>query len=771
MSEQYDPEHIEMVQEFVQEIRELLDELEPVIIEMGQSCSDDGEVGDITDDINSIFRLFHSIKGAAGFLNFTNIATSSHSAENLLDLIRTDVFPLTADHIDLLCQGIDFIRAAIDHVENEFNDEALAEESKEIRDKFLQAIEHSKGGDTTAAAPETAPAPPKAEAPPLIDLYAQPAESVSPEMVKSFISEASYLLQNLEEELLRWLKDLIHSFKGNCGFLDFADMEALSHQMESVIDFTRTGGQINKTSAGELLLKLIDIHRESVTDIDNGGSGEIIGLDIYRDMLADLLPANQKLAPIQQGKQAPLPAPPERLGEILIEQGATSKEEISDSLAQQNKPLGEILLESGSVDEKQIEKAVETQAKRRQKKAPGKQAVKKQDIRVDLGKLDSLIDFIGELVIAENMVINNPDLEELELDNFQKAGQHLGKIVRDLQEMAMTLRMIPVSGLFRRMIRLVHDLSRKSGKKVDLQLIGEETEVDKTVIETITDPLVHLLRNSMDHGIEPAEKRLAANKPESGTIKLSAFHEEGVVKITIDDDGGGLPRDKILAKAVEKGLINGDGSDMSDKDVFALIFAPGFSTADQVTDISGRGVGMDVVRQNLEKIKGSIDISSKPGQGTKVELQIPLTLAIIEGMLVRSGESRYIIPIINIIESFRATPEMITIAPDGQEVVKVRENLLPIIRLHEMHGLTPDNHELEKGILVVLEARGANFCLLVDELLGQQQTVIKGLSSYVSKFGGNIGGVSGCTIMGDGEVCLILDVQKILEMTQEPEGE
>ena len=780
----HSPEHIEMVQEFAQEIRELLDELEPVVIEMGKSC---GDGSDISDEINSIFRLFHSIKGAAGFLNFTNVANSSHSAENLLDLIRTGAFALTHDHIDLLCQGIDFIRNAIDHVEEAFEDESLAEESDEVRQKFLQAIELSSAGPGTASpAPDNEPTTEPeaaAPAPPVIDLEtdkAVGASSVSPEMINSFIGEAHHLLQALEEDLLRWLKELdntellnslfrtTHSFKGNCGFLDMPDLETLSHHMESAIDIIRTDGEVNKAVVGELLLKLVDILRETVDELASGSDGAISGLAIYLDMINNQLPKEASVPALHPPQQAP--EPPERLGEILIEQGATTKEEIKESLSQQSRPLGEILVESGAVNEKQVKQALETQQKRRQQKGSTAAAGKKQDIRVDLGKLDNLIDLIGELVIAENMVINNPDLQDLELDNFSKAGQHLGKIVRDLQEMAMTLRMIPASGLFRRMIRLVHDLSRKSGKKVELILSGEETEVDKTVIETITDPLVHLLRNSMDHGIEPAEKRLAAGKPEEGTIRLSAFHEEGVVKITIEDDGGGLNRDKLVAKAIEKGLISGDGSDMSDREVYQLIFAPGFSTAAQVTDISGRGVGMDVVRQNLEKIKGSIDISSKPGQGTVVELQIPLTLAIIEGMLVRSGHSRYIIPIINIIESFRAEPNMVTLSPDGQEVVKVRENLLPVVRLHEMHHLRPDSEELEDGILIVLEAKGASFCLLVDELLGQQQTVIKGLSKYVSRYG-NVGGVSGCTIMGDGEVCLILDVQNILEMTHQQEGE
>lgn len=765
MTDQFSSDHIEMVQEFSQEIRDLLDELEPVIIAMGKSCGDEGQQEDVSAAINSIFRLFHSIKGAAGFLNFSNIATTSHSAENLLDLIRTGDMSLLPDHIDLLCHGCDFIRDAIEHVCEHYDDEALSVQSSELREKFLASIQPDQ------------PAPKEPyKGVPVIDLDTEHAPQLSPEMSTSFVSESQDILQAMENGLLSWLKDQsnqdllgdifrqIHSFKGNCGFLGFADLETLSHHLETAIDLVRSDGKVDAVKIAELALKLVDVYREVLVDIGADGPGKIEGLSIYLDMVNDHLPPEDRLRQ-DRDKQKP-----DRLGDILVEQGLATKAAVDISLAQQNRQLGAILVESGVVTHDQVDTALKTQAERKKQKEGAEKAKTgtRQDIRVDLGKLDQLIDLVGELVIAENMVVNSPDLQELELDNFQKSSQHLGKIVRDLQEMAMTLRMIPVSGLFRRMIRLVHDLSRKSGKTVDFILNGEDTEVDKTVIETITDPLVHLLRNAMDHGIELPEVRQAAGKDREGTILLAASHEDGTVKITIKDDGGGLPRDKILAKARERGIIQGDGAGMADSEVFHLIFAPGFSTASEITDISGRGVGMDVVRQNINKVNGTIDITSKAGQGTTVALHIPLTLAIIEGMMVRSGQSRYIIPIINIMESFQTKPEMITVAPDGQEVVKVRESLLPVIRLHDLHNVIPDNQELEKGILVVLEARRGNFCLFVDELLGQQQTVIKALSDYVSRFG-NVGGVSGCTIMGNGEVCLILDVQSVLDRLNEGE--
>jgi len=348
------------------------------------------------------------------------------------------------------------------------------------------------------------------------------------------------------------------------------------------------------------------------------------------------------------------------------------------------------------------------------------------------------------------------------VENFAKAGQHLSKIIRELQEMAMTIRMIPVAGLFRRMMRLVHDLSRKADKKISFVIEGESTEVDKTVIEKITDPMVHLIRNAVDHGIDTAEERQTAGKAAEGEIKLSARHEEGNVLNTTSDDGRGLSREKILAKAAEKGLVEGDSETLSDSEVFNMIFLPGFSTAEKVTAVSGRGVGMDVVRKNLEETKGKIDIHSTAGSGTTIELRIPLTMAIIDGMLIRVGESRYILPILALQESFRPSANLISVTPDGQELVKVRDNLLPVIRLHQLHNIKPDTDDLTQGILIVVEAGGKTVCLFADELLGQQQTVIKALSNYITAIG-SVTAVSGCTILGNGEVCLILDVQNLVQ--------
>ncbi|MBN2644270.1 MAG: chemotaxis protein CheA [Desulfuromonadaceae bacterium] len=742
MTDELSADQIEIILEFVQESQEMIEQLEPTIIELGQNTDQ--------ETINAVFRLFHSMKGSAGFLEFNHITEVAHAAESLLDLVRSGKMDLTPAHVSMLCECCDFTKDALEVVSQEYSDVEMAEPGRIMAQKFHDAMEH-----------------PEAEPEEAVDLEPEKVEltteelvlEISSEMVERFVQEADELLEASEQGLLDWEKDPgnvdfvgpifrnIHSFKGNCGFFGYGNLERLSHQIENVLDIIKGGGRFAVDQPFEVLLAAVDALKEGLSNLASSGKDEIEEIDIHIEALKGL------------------PAP--RLGEVLLNKGLVKEDDLETALmAQQKKPLGDVLVEMGKISEDDVNDALRTQAETKkelpsaQKKAKAAPAVKRQDIRVDLLKLDNLINLIGELVIAENMLIHNPDLVGLELESFNKAAQQMGKLVRELQEMAMIIRMVPVSGLFRRMIRLVHDLSVKSGKKVDLKLIGEETEVDKTVIETITDPLVHILRNSMDHGLEPPKERLANGKSETGTIRLAACHEEGEVWITLEDDGRGLNRERIIAKAIKNGLIEGDGSDLTDKFVYNLIFQPGFSTAEKITDISGRGVGMDVVKQNLEKIKGKVDINSTPGKGTLIKLRIPLTLAIIDGMLVRVGSAKAIVPILSIKEAFRPTREAITITPDGEELVRVREQFFPVVRLHELLGAAPDHEDLIDGILVVLEYQGRSTCLLVDEILGQQQTVIKGLSEYI----GSVRGCSGCTILGNGDVCLILDIGNLVEM-------
>jgi len=357
------------------------------------------------------------------------------------------------------------------------------------------------------------------------------------------------------------------------------------------------------------------------------------------------------------------------------------------------------------------------------------------------------------------MVTRNPDLNDLVLENFDKAVHHLRRVTSELQDVAMSVRMIPLAMTFQKLVRVVHDLARKEDKKVKLNLVGEETEVDKTMTEQIADPLLHMVRNSVDHGLEPPEERIRLGKPEVGKVTIEARYEGGEVWIIVSDDGRGLDREKILKKAIEKGIVKGDPAALSDEEVFNLIFEPGFSTSNTVSEVSGRGVGMDVVKKNIEKLKGRTSIRSRLGFGTSIYLQIPLTLAIIDGMLVRVGDARYTIPLLSIRESIRPLKASITETPDGEEIVRIREDLIPVIRLHRLHGKTPQYSELWDGILVIVEEQGRKAAIFIDEILGQQQTVIKGLSQYLSM----VKGVSGCTILGDGAVSLILDIGGLIE--------
>jgi two-component system chemotaxis sensor kinase CheA len=384
-------------------------------------------------------------------------------------------------------------------------------------------------------------------------------------------------------------------------------------------------------------------------------------------------------------------------------------------------------------------------------------------IRVDIDKLDKMLDLVGELVIAESMVSNNQDLITLKNERFGKAVMQLDKISREIQEVAMSMRMIPLAGVFRKMMRLVRDLAQKANKQVELEIIGEETEVDKTIIEQISDPLVHLIRNAVDHGLETPAGRLAAGKPEMGRVTLEAKHSAGEVWITVEDDGKGLNRDKIFQKGVEKGLVKSEDREMKDEEIWRLIFEPGFSTAEQVSSISGRGVGMDVVKRNIERLRGKVDIRSRAGVGTMFAVRIPLTLAIIEGMVVRVGVHRYTIPISSIKESFRPGCEQITRTPDGLEIVRIRGELQPVLRLHELYRVDPRYDQLREGILIMVENGDNKCCLFVDELLGHQQIVIKGLPGYLN----HVKGISGCAILGDGEISLILDIAGLISSVDE----
>ena len=789
----YEDMELEFLQVFVGESRELIEEVEPQLIEILQESDRTGEI-DITS-INAIFRLFHSMKGSAASLGLNNIASLTHKAETLLDLFREGKASFEAQHVDLLLRTLDLTSIFLELVEANHNDQGHEDEKEVLIEELTKEIEKSTGKKTKKASKskkskKTKTTKDKSESKDEIKLEEKekkedestqdldlsdgspeakqdqepdfsPASLLDESMIKQFVTEATEFLDNAERILLELeeetedasdsMRELFrgfHSFKGNCGFLGFQALESMSHKAETVFEALFDKGIVPAPEQLMTFLIIVDSLRQGVESLSQGGSGEVEGAKEVIELLEQMT----------DNLEAPADEPP-KIGQILVEDGAVTKDQLHEALEKQKTALGDVLVDMGATSPEKVEQALKKQTEKSAKVSSISKSIKRSEIRVDLGKLDQLVNLVGELVIAETMVTKNSDLKDLVLENFEKAVHHLRRVTSELQDVAMSVRMIPLTMTFQKLVRVVHDLARKSDKKVKLKLIGEETEVDKTMTEQIADPLLHMVRNSVDHGIEPSEDRLKLGKSEQGTVTIEARYEGGEVWIVVSDDGKGLDPERILKKAIEKGVVQGDGSNLSEEEIFNLIFAPGFSTNEQVSEVSGRGVGMDVVKKNIEKLKGRIAVRSKLGQGTSIYLQIPLTLAIIDGMLVRVGDSRYTIPLLAIRESIQPAANSITLTPDGGEIVRIREELIPVIRLHKLHNKKSQFTELSDGILVVVEDRNKKAAIFIDEILGQQQTVIKGLSSFLS----DAKGFSGCTILGDGAVSLILDISALVD--------
>ncbi len=408
----------------------------------------------------------------------------------------------------------------------------------------------------------------------------------------------------------------------------------------------------------------------------------------------------------------------------------------------------EVKAEDAPVEKGAVKKAKDKSKKRTNEKY----------INVGISRIDQLLDLVGELVVSESMVTRNNDLQGLKLESFEKSVRQHRFIINELQDIVMSIRMVPLSLTFQKMNRIVRDMKKKIGKNVELTIIGEHTEVDKNVIEHIGDPLMHIIRNSIDHGIESPRTRLEAGKPEKGTVTLEAKHAGGDVWIIVKDDGKGLSRDGILEKAMSKDLLKKEPYEYTDQEVFGMIFAPGFSTKEKVTEFSGRGVGLDVVSKNIQKLGGSVVVNSTEGLGSEFAIRIPLTLAIIDGMLLSVGKSSFTVPIISIKESFKAEPSNIVKDPDGHMMIMVRGQCYPVIKLYERYGLAANHNVVEDGIIIMVESDGREVCLFADEIIGEQQVVVKSLSKFLNK----VRGVSGCTLLGDGRISLILDPSELI---------
>lgn len=569
--------------------------------------------------------------------------------------------------------------------------------------RLQQALrEDASGGDPPAKA---APVNPLAQ---------------DPELLGDFILESREHLATIESQLLTLEHNPgdaeavhaafrgFHTIKGLAGFLDLTTIREVAHQVETILDLARNGDLVLTPAVIDVVLQSGDFLRESVGQVEEAlASG---GTAAFGDPEA-------LLARVRALAEGDVPAAPAR--------HAPAAEAVSAS-----EPAGA--------------------RDRGTKQAAAHDNLK---VRVDAAKLDYLMDMVGEMVIAQSMLRHHPSLTAVQDSRLTGCVAQLSRITGEVQRTAMALRMIPIGQLFQRTARVVRDLARKAGKVVELETSGEDTELDKSIAEELSDPLMHMVRNAVDHGIEGPAERQAAGKEPAARLRLAAYHQAGMIVVEVSDDGRGLDGAKILKKAVERGLVEANAH-LSDGDVANLIFEPGFSTAEQVTDVSGRGVGMDVVRKQIQKLRGRVDIASRAGKGTTFYMKMPLTLAIIDGLAVSVGRENYIVPIFAVREMFRPLPGQISTVHGRDEMALVREKLLPIVRLHKIFGVPARYEDPSQALLVVAEAEGRPFCLMVDELIGKQEVVIKSLGETFR----GVPGIAGGAILGDGRVGLILDV-------------
>lgn len=605
----------------------------------------------------------------------------------------------------------------------------------DVLGELASQLEELRAGDKPSFVPPAAPAaagsastaPAAAQAAPAADEDETTSINIEADgdILHEFSNEAREHLDNIEQGVLV-LEDqpddaatlssifrAFHTFKGASGFLRLMPVNRLSHELENLLDLARSGKLVLNPAVIDLILEGRDVLKNFTNELQLQLSGEKPVEPIH-------VPVNDLVVRVRLVIENPT-APPVVSAAAPVAAGGDA-------------PQSKQAAAGDSV------KAVSTVMK------------------VDTRKFDSLVELVGELVIAQSQISQHPDLISLASSPITRNLSQLSQIALELQKIAMSLRMVAIKGTFQKMNRLVRDLNAGTGKNVDLVIRGEDTEMDRTMVEELADPLMHMIRNSVDHGIESPEKRLAAGKPEKGTVRLSAFHQGGSIIVEISDDGAGLNTQRIFDKAVERGIVSPDAS-LSDKEIFDLIFAPGFSTAEKITGISGRGVGMDVVKQNIAKMRGKIEIESVPGAGTTFRIFLPLTLAIIDGLIARVGEERYIFPTLSVCESFRPVPSMISRVQGKGEVVKVRDRLCPILRLYNHFNITPRTTDPCEGLLIVVESASQRRCIMVDELIGKQEVVIKSLDE---RFKTNKC-IAGAAILGDGLVGLILDPRELVQ--------
>lgn len=568
-----------------------------------------------------------------------------------------------------------------------------------------------------------------------------------------YIEEIEVNILNLEnepenKEYINTIFRPFHSIKGVASFLNLEQIRSLAHNLENLLDKARNGEISVTPSLIDVVLDGADALKTLIGQLQDTLEGKSTD-----ESVLDIPALKARISKIEQGFDTEVGA--KRIGEILVDEGVISKEKLEQTLKSKegspDKKIGQTLIEEGIVKPKQVSQALRKQVD---------QVTDMTTIRVDTTKLDDLIDMVGELVITQSMI-------QQDLKNQLNADKQLTRdisqffrITSTLQQVSTTLRMIPIKQTFQRLTRLVRDLAKNSGKVVSVELIGEDTEIDRNMVDEIYNPLVHMIRNSVDHGLETPEERIKQGKSEKGLIQLKAYHRGGNIVIEITDDGRGLDRNKILQKALKNGMIQSEDG-LTDAEIYKFIFLPGLSTAEKVTDVSGRGVGMDVVRQAVEKLRGKIEIESSLGVGTTFITRFPLTLAIIDGMIVKVGTESYVLPTISIRQALRPSREAYTNIVDKGEVINAMGRLMPLLRLYEIFNIQPQHKEPWDGIVVVVDTESGSKCLLVDEIVGKAEVVVKSLGEGLK----NIKGLAGGAILGDGRIGLIIDIEGLFDLS------
>ncbi len=775
----------DILSEFLSNVSILLSDTEEDILALERGVDD--------ELINRIFRSFHSLKGEANLVGLTNMGKLAHKVEDLLDKIRGGEIVFDSVIVSLLLEVIDILKNYLSllssNAESAFSedfsdiirilDSVLGNSGSDVKEVIKDKVgllsnnrkkqrmdkdrrpaegDESKVEDRDCAAYQDKQAD---RCPPVIDL------SDGGQLLSEFISEASEHLNTAEDALLNLEKspddrDLVdkifrafHTIKGVAGFLELNDIRQLAHVSEDVLDLIRKevigfDKKIVDTifSSIDGLRKLIELLAEQVDNV-----GQLLSpyydISLHIETLRKIIDENKPTADNRGRSYRPV-------GEILIEEERITPKELEVALETQkdmpHKKIGELLQEMHAASAKDVKHALDIQ----------KGSVTQNFIKISVDKLDLLIDLVGELVISETQVIQNPSLRQIEDRRLNKDLSELDRITRLLQEVAMGMRLVPVRPTFQKMLRIIRDLARRSNKEVEVILSGEDTEIDKNMVELISDPLIHMVRNSVDHGIEEKEERIKKGKSPIGRIELAAYHKGDNVIVEIKDDGAGLNKEKIFAKAVERGLVK-EGENLPDNRIYNMIFEPGFSTADKISDISGRGVGMDVVKRNIEQLRGKIEIETEKDKGSVFSIHLPITLAIIEGIIFTIGVERYILPINTVVEFINPQEKFLTNVVGKGEVYKLHDKIYPLIRLAEYFDVKPKYDEFEKSTLCLIESDYGRAFIMIDELLGQQQVVIKSLGDALK----HVKGISAGAILGDGRVGLILDVNGIVSLARE----